>query len=75
MVNLIRYPNSVTLFYINLALDMILKNNTEKSTRETLLANILVRMSVEDPHAWGLDYLVNQLIGYKSTLISLNVPK
>ena len=75
MVNLIRYPNSVTLFYINLVMDIVFRKATDNSTRDAILMNIMSRMNAEGPQAWGLDYLVKQLMIQKSSLAHLNVSK
>lgn len=43
-VNLIRYPNSVTLLFIEISLDIIFSSKSETETRDMLLTNIMVRM-------------------------------
>lgn len=74
-INLIRYPNTVTLLFIQLTFKIILKASTDASTRDALLMNILGRMGAESPQAWGLDYLAKQLVMQKNLLANLNVSK
>ena len=71
LINLIRFPNSVTLFYIDFARNAILdqsKDQNQTSFREALVVNILARMDAEGPQAWGLTYLVKQLQIHKKDI-------
>ena len=63
-LNLIRYPNAITLYFIDFVIQGVFKQTSDKSTdsklRNLLLKKVLERMHVEDPHAWGMLYLVKQ---------------
>lgn len=76
-LNLIRYPNIVTAFYIDFVLQVVFKSSGDKSAdklRNVLLKKILERMNVEDPHAWGMLYLVKQFQIQKNELKKMQVP-
>ncbi len=52
----------VTAFFIDFVTQVVFKSidkNADK-LRNVLLKKILERMNVEDPHAWGMLYLVKQ---------------
>lgn len=70
-VNLIRYPNSITLFFIEFARSTIYKSK-DTSVKDAMLVNILGRMNAEGPQAWGLIYLARQLQIHKN---ELSIPK
>jgi hypothetical protein len=62
MINLIRFPNQVTLFFLDLINDVLFnKQVKENSIRELILTNISERMNAEGPRPWGLVYLSLQL--------------
>lgn len=58
ILNLIRFPNLLTLFFINLT-DTILYKEHDPSLQEALARAIIERMTVEKPHPWGLIFVVN----------------
>ena len=73
MLNLIRYPNVITVFFIDLVIQIIFKEKQDK-LRVLLLKKIFERMNVEDPHSWGMLYLVKQFQIQKNELKKLQVP-
>ena len=75
IINLIRYPNMITLFYIDFFLDVIMKENVEAEIRNNILRLILRRMDAEGPQAWGMIYLAQQLKGMKNSLTAMKVPQ
>ena len=74
-INLLRYPNKVTRFFIEFFTDSILNKNIDEDTRSRILTNIIKRIDAEGPHPWGSLYFVHQLQLLKSRLKELNVPK
>jgi len=67
----------VTAFYIDFVLQVVFKSPGDKSAdklRNVLLKKILERMNVEDPHAWGMLYLVKQFQIQKNELKKMQVP-
>lgn len=72
IINLIRYPNYITLYFIDFVTHIIFKQNKDNLLRELILANIITRMRGEVPIAWGLIYLVNFVL-QKKDLQSLNI--
>lgn len=64
-LNLIRYPNSITSYFIDFVTTLIFKANHEK-TRNLLLAKMFERINIESAHPWGMLYLVNQLQAQKN---------
>lgn len=75
IINLIRYPNTITLFFIDFATSTIFKQTKDTKTRDLLLSRIIRRMNAEGPYGWGLHYLVKQLQILKNELATLHVPK
>jgi hypothetical protein len=73
-LNLIRYPNSVTTYFIDLVTGLIFKGNQEK-TRNMVLSKMFERMNEESGNPWGMLYLVNQLQAQKNELNKLQIPK
>lgn len=76
-LNLIRYPNRVTAYFIEFVNQVVFRLAGDKSVeklRIILLKKILERMNVEDPHAWGMLYLVKQLQVQKNELKKMQVP-
>ncbi len=74
---MIRYPNMVTAYYIDFVHQVVFKSSGDKSVdklRNVLLKKILERMNVEDPHAWGMLYLVKQFQIQKNELKKMQVP-
>jgi hypothetical protein len=71
----------VTAYFIDFVVQVILnkadKNIDNKSSdklRTILLKKILERMNVEDPHSWGMLYLVKQFQIQKNELKKSQVP-
>jgi hypothetical protein len=67
----------VTAYYIDFVLQVVFKSSGDKSSdklRNVLLKKILERMNVEDPHAWGMLYLVKQFQIQKNELKKMQVP-
>lgn len=67
----------VTAFYIDFVLQVVFKSSGDKTAdklRNVLLKKILERMNVEDPHAWGMLYLVKQFQIQKNELKKMQVP-
>ena len=67
----------MTAFYIDFVLQVVFKSSGDKSAdklRNVLLKKILERMNVEDPHAWGMLYLVKQFQIQKNELKKMQVP-
>lgn len=74
MLNLVRYPNNVTLFFIDLLRDIIFnKAIKDVSLRDNILTCFLARTNVEAPQPWGEIYLTLQLQIHYKELVSLNV--
>jgi hypothetical protein len=73
-LNLIRYPNSITSFFIDFVTTIVFKSNNEK-TRNLLLVKMFERINVESAHPWGILYLVNQFQTQKNELTKLQIPK
>lgn len=76
-LNLIRYPNVVTAYFIDFVIQIVFKSSNDKSAdklRNILLKKTLERMNVEDPHAWGMLYLVKQFQIQKNELKKLQIP-
>jgi hypothetical protein len=73
-LNLIRYPNSVTCYFVDFVTTLVFKGNHEK-TRNLLLAKMFERINVESAHPWGMLYLVSQLQAQKNELNKLQIPK
>ncbi len=76
-LNLIRYPNVVTAYFIDFVMQIVFKSYNDKSAdklRNILLKKILERMNVEDPHAWGMLYMVKQFQIQKNELKKMQVP-
>lgn len=74
ILNLVRYPNNVTLFFIDMLRDIIFnKLIKDNATREMILHSIIARMNCEGPQAYGLLYLVLQLQIHSNELASLGV--
>jgi hypothetical protein len=76
-LNLIRYPNVVTAYFIDFVTQVVFKSSNDKSAdklRIILLKKILERMNVEDPHAWGMLYLVKQFQIQKNELKKMQIP-
>ena len=75
ILNLIRYPNTITLFFIDLVLNELIfsKQMKDNSTRELTLNCIIARMNAEGPQSWGQIYLALQLQIHSKDLVSLNV--
>lgn len=71
---MIRYPNNVTLFFIDYLKDIIFnKSIKDNAIREQLLSSIIARMNSEGPHPWGQIYLTKQIQIHKNELHALNV--
>lgn len=71
---MIRYPNMVTLFYIDFIKDYIFnKQIKDNSIRELILSLIITRMNSENPHSWGEIYLAKQIQIQKNELHGLGV--
>ena len=68
-INLIRYPNSITLFFIEFVRSTLHRPAKDSSVKEAMLMNILNRMNTEGPQAWGLIYLTKQLQIHKKELV------
>ncbi len=71
----------MTAYFIDFVVQVILnkadKNIDNKSSdklRTILLKKILERMNVEDPHSWGMLYLVKQFQIQKNELKKSQVP-
>lgn len=64
-LNLIRYPNSITTYFIDLVTGLIFKNSHDK-TRNLLLSKMFERMNEDSGNPWGMLYLVNQLQAQKN---------
>lgn len=79
IINLIRYPNHITLFFIDFVAHLVFKQSQAKdkerdsALREMMLNNIVTRMKGEVPIAWGLIYLVNNVL-VKDKLSLLGLP-
>ena len=73
-LNLVRYPNSITCFFIDLITTIVFKSNSEK-TRTLLLSKMFERIHVESAHPWGMLYLVSQFQTQKNELTKLQIPK
>ena len=73
-LNLVRYPNSITCFFIDFITTMVFRGNSEK-TRNLLLAKMFERINVESAHPWGMLYLVSQFQTQKNELTKLQIPK
>jgi hypothetical protein len=59
-------------------MQIVFKSTTDKAAdgklRNLLLKKILERMNVEDPHAWGMLYIVKQFQIQKNELKKLQIP-
>ena len=58
-------------------MQIVFKSYNDKSAdklRNILLKKILERMNVEDPHAWGMLYMVKQFQIQKNELKKMQVP-
>ena len=75
IINLIRYPNSITLFFIDFFSWGIFNEMFDKECRNMILSIIIKRTDAEGPHPWGLLYFVQQLQIMKNSLGNLHVPK
>jgi hypothetical protein len=76
-LNLIRYPNIITAYFIDFVIYIVFKSSNDKSSdklRNILLKKTLERMNVEDPHAWGMLYLVKQFQIQKNELKKMGIP-
>ena len=73
-LNLIRYPNTITCFFVDFVTNIVFKGNHEK-TRNLLLIKMFERINVESAHPWGMLYLVSQLQAQKNELNKLQIPK
>ena len=73
-LNLIRYPNAITCYFVDFVTNLVFKGNHEK-TRNLLLAKMFERINVESAHPWGMLYLVSQLQAQKNELNKLQIPK
>jgi hypothetical protein len=73
-LNLIRYPNAITCFFIDLVTTLVFKSNHDK-TRNLLLTKIFERINIESAHPWGMLYLVGQFQVQKNELSKLQIPK
>lgn len=71
IINLIRYPNYITLYFIDFVTHLIFKQNKDNSLRELILGTIITRMRGEVP-IMGMIYLVNFVL-QKKDLQSLNI--
>lgn len=70
-INLIRYPNNITLFFIDFAMAIIFDLAIDKNLREMMFRNVTVRMiGIEEPIGWGLIYMVYQITPRKGELES-----
>lgn len=74
VLNLIRYPNAITLFFIDFVTTLVFKSTHEK-TRNLLLAKMFERITVDPTHPWGMLYLVSQFQTQKNELTKLQIPK
>lgn len=74
VLNLIRYPNTITCFFIDFVTTLVFKSTHEK-TRNLLLSKMFERINVESAHPWGMLYLVNQFQTQKNELTKLQIPK
>jgi hypothetical protein len=53
----------ITVYFIDFIIQVVFKSPNDKNAdklRNILLKKILERMNAEDPHAWGMLYLVKQ---------------
>ncbi len=67
ILNLVRYPNLVTLFCIDFVKDLFFnKSIKDNSIREMMLSALMARMNAEGPQSWGLIYLTRQLQIHKN---------
>ncbi len=73
-MNLIRYPNAITVYFIDIITTIIFKSSSEK-LRNVLLTKIFERMNVDSTHPWGMLYLVNQFQIQKNELTKLQVSR
>ena len=64
-LNLIRYPNAITCFFVDFVTNLVFKGSHEK-TRNLLLSKMFERINVESAHPWGMLYLVSQLQAQKN---------
>ena len=74
VLNLIRYPNAITCFFIDFVTTLVFKSTHEK-TRNLLLAKMFERITVDPTHPWGMLYLVSQFQTQKNELTKLQIPK
>ena len=73
ILNLIRYPNIITLFLIETITAIIFKQGHEK-IRSSILSKILERVKAENPHPWGIIFLLNKFQIQKNELLRLGIP-
>ena len=73
-LNLIRYPNAITCYFVDFVTNIVFKGNHEK-TRNLLLTKMFETINVESAHPWGMLYLVSQLQAQKNELNKLQIPK
>jgi len=74
VINLIRYPNSITLFFIDFITGIVFKGTHDK-TRNLLLSKFIARVNSDSAHPWGMLYLTNQLQIQKNELNKLPIDK
>lgn len=60
LVDHLRFPNTETLFFICLLLDLF--KDTNEHIREQIVRVLLERIIARRPHPWGIVYIVNELI-------------
>lgn len=60
MVDHLRYPNTETLFFICMLLNLFKDNNDH--LREQIIRVLLERVIAQRPHPWGVIYIINELI-------------
>ena len=63
MLNNLRYPNKVTIFFIKVILE-ILGSEKDVQLNEQILTNLLDRLIVEKPHPWGILALIFNIIKF-----------
>jgi hypothetical protein len=73
-INLIQYPNCITLFFMDFSMHVIFKQK-DNSLRELMLSNIIMRMKGDVFFPWGLIYLTEKFVNLKKELEGFNIPQ